>query len=641
MKFKTVKIYRGEKKSIEGVAADLADFGYSRVKQLLSEGEFRVKGDVLDVYPCGWEYPVRIEWEFDDVVSIRGFDLETIVFIDRHEVIVVPPFVKHKDKATITVDDLLDLSVDIKEGDHVVHIDYGIGIFRGRKRFETPKGVRDFLELEYQGGEKIAVALDDIDLLQKYVSFSERGPKLTKLGGKEWINTKVKVQQSLRKFAFDLVSQEARRTLVGGYAMSDDTWMADFISGFPYVDTPDQERAWSEVKADLERPVPMDRLLCGDVGYGKTEVAMRAAFKAAVNRKQVAILVPTTILAEQHFVNLRKRLANFPVTVELLSRFRSPKEQKDVIDRLKKGHVDIVVGTHRVLSKDLGFADLGLLIVDEEQRFGVRQKQRIRSIKSGVHVLTLTATPIPRTLYMSLSGIREISMIRTPPKDRMAVKTFARPFDRKVMKDAIEAELLRGGQVFIVESWIKNIPRVTKILHEQFGDRLKVAIAHGKTPVDELERIMMGFANGEFSCLISTAIIESGIDIPMANTLIVNSAHLFGLADLHQLRGRVGRLDRQAYAYFLYPQGEILGQDAVKRLEYIEDYANLGAGFDIAMRDLELRGAGNIIGPEQHGFIFQIGLDLYCRLLRAEIERQKTLPKTDNGTQSEEKGSSI
>jgi len=638
MKFKSIKVYLNEKKSIDALAADLVDFGYTRVRQILEEGEFRVKGDILDLFPCGWEYPVRIEWEFDEVSSVRGFDLETVVFIDRHEVIVVPPFVKHKDKTTISVDDLLELSVDIKEGDYVVHIDYGIAIFRGRKRYETPKGVKDFLELEYKGGEKIAVSVDDIDSMQKYVSFSERGPKLTKLGGKDWINTKVKVQQSLRKFAFDLVSQEARRTLVGGFAMTDDTWMTDFIQGFPYRDTPDQERSWAEVKADLEKAIPMDRLLCGDVGYGKTEVAMRAAFKSAINKKQVAILVPTTILAEQHFVNLKKRLANFPVTVELLSRFRTPQEQKDVIERLKKGLVDIVVGTHRVLSKDLGFKDLGLLIVDEEQRFGVRQKQRIRSLKAGVHVLTLTATPIPRTLYMSLSGIREISMIRTPPKNRMAVKTYVRPFDRKVIKEAIETELERGGQIFIVESWIKNIPRIEKILHEQFGDRLKVAVAHGKTPVDDLERIMMGFANGEFSCLISTAIIESGIDIPMANTLIVNSAHLFGLADLHQLRGRVGRLDRQAYGYFLYPQSEILGQDAMKRLEYLEDYANLGAGFDIAMRDLELRGAGNIIGPEQHGFIFQIGLDLYCRLLRTEIDWQKLNPIQEPPPTPQEQG---
>ena len=495
MKFNSIKIYRHEKKSIVGLVADLVDFGYTRVRQLLEEGEFRVKGDVLDIFPCGWEYPIRIEWEFDEILSIRGFDLETVVFIDHHEVIVVPPFVKHKDKTVISVDDLLELSVDIKEGDFIVHIDYGIGIFRGRKRFETTKGVKDFLEIEYKGGEKIAVALDEIDLIQKYVSFSERGPKLTKLGGKDWLNTKLKVQISLRKFACDMVSQEARRTLVGGFAMTDDTWLDDFIKGFPYVDTPDQERAWAEVKGDLEKSVPMDRLLCGDVGYGKTEVAMRAAFKSAVNKKQVAILVPTTILAEQHYVNLRKRLANFPVTVELLSRFRSPLEQRAVIEGLKKGTVDIVVGTHRVLSKDLSFNDLGLLVVDEEQRFGVRQKQRIRSLKAGVHVLTLTATPIPRTLYMSLSGIREISMIRTPPKNRMAVKTFVRPFDRAVMKDAIEKEVARGGQVFIVESWIKNIPRLLKILHEQFGDRLKVAVAHGKTPVDELERIMVGFAN--------------------------------------------------------------------------------------------------------------------------------------------------
>lgn len=634
MELKTIKIYKGEAHKPSVIAEELTSFGYNSTKEISGEGDFRLKGEVLDIYPCGYEYPIRLEWDWDEVASIRGFDLETVIFISHHDFIIVPPYIKHRDKTVIDEKDLLEFSLDINEGDYVVHLDYGIGIYRGRKKIETTKGFKDFVEIEYAKEEKVSVSIDQLDLIQKYSSFSERCPKLSKLGGKDWLNTKIKVQHSLRKFAIDLVHEEAKRVLLGGTAFKETRWQDEFNEAFPYVETPDQLTAWNEILEDLESENPMDRLLCGDVGYGKTEVAMRAAFKAVINSKQVAFLVPTTILAEQHYLNLKKRLTKFPLRVEMLSRFRTKTEQKQIVEDLKAGSIDIIVGTHRILSKDLEFSDLGLLIIDEEQRFGVKQKQILRSLKVGVDVLTLTATPIPRTLYLSLSGIKSISMIKTPPKNRIAVKTEVARFDKKLLKEVISREVQRKGQVFIVENWIKNIPRMVGVISEVLGDKVKVAIAHGRTPAHELENIMSDFVSGELDCLISTAIIESGIDIPMANTLIVNNAHMFGLADLHQLRGRVGRLDRQAYAYFLIPKNESMSKDAKQRLEFIEEYAHLGAGFELAMRDLELRGAGNIIGSEQHGFIFQIGLDLYCRLLRIEVERQKEIHAKENNKSS-------
>ena len=623
MELTTLKIYKGETLKPEEAAQGLSSFGYRLVKDIMEPGEFRIKGEILDVFPCGYEYPIRVEWDWDEISSIRGFDLETVIFISKHDFIIVPPFIKHKNKIVINEKDLLEFSLDIVEGDYVVHLDYGVGIYRGRKKIETLKGVKDFVEIEYAKQEKISISVEHIDLIQKYQSFSQRGPKLSRLGSKDWLNTKIRVQHSIKRFAVDLVKEEAKRELLGGISFVKTQWQDEFNSSFAYKETPDQITAWQEVLSDMESNKPMDRLLCGDVGYGKTEIALRAAFKAVVNSKQVAFLVPTTILAEQHYLNFKKRLKKFPLRVEMLSRFKNRKEQKDVIKDLKEGTVDIVIGTHRILSKDLEFKDLGFLIIDEEQRFGVKHKQILRNIRIGVDVLTLTATPIPRTLYLSLSGIKAISMIRTPPKNRVAVKSEVTRFNKNLLKEVILREINRGGQVFIVENWIKNIPKMIKALNEVLGDKVKIAVAHGRTPGHELEQIMLKFGDGQLDCLISTAIIESGIDIPMANTLIVNNAHMFGLGDLHQLRGRVGRLDRQAYAYFLVPPKETLGQEARQRLECIEEYAYLGAGFEIAMRDLELRGAGNIIGAEQHGFIYQIGLDLYCRLLRIEVESQK------------------
>jgi len=415
---------------------------------------------------------------------------------------------------------------------------------------------------------------------------------------------------------------QAAREVLGGFKFSKDTpWQKEFEETFPYEETEDQIRAWEEVKRCMESEKPMDILICGDVGYGKTEVAMRAAFKAVMDSKQVAFLVPTTILAEQHYQNFKKRLERFPVRVEMLSRFKSKSEQKKIIEDISKGLVDIIVGTHRILSQDVKFKDLGLLIIDEEQRFGVKQKERIKKMKMCVDVLTLTATPIPRTLYMSLSGIKSISLIKTPPKERLAIKTKVTIFSKELIRDAILKEYSRGGQVYFIENRIKDIPKIEKMLKSILPSCIKIGIAHGRMKAKELEEVMILFLRKEIDCLLSTAIVESGLDIPLANTLIVNNAHRFGLADLHQLRGRVGRFNIQAFAYFLVPKKECISKEAKKRLEAIEKFSYLGAGFDIAMRDLELRGAGNILGEQQHGFIWQIGLDLYCRLLKIEIEK--------------------
>ena len=378
----------------------------------------------------------------------------------------------------------------------------------------------------------------------------------------------------------------------------------------------------------MELKDPMDRLICGDVGYGKTEIAMRAAFKASINSKQVAFLVPTTILAEQHYYNFCKRLTDFPARVEVLSRFKTKREQKAIVEDVNKGLVDIVIGTHRLLSYDLKFKDLGLIIIDEEQRFGVKQKQRLKKIQSGAEILTLSATPIPRTLYMSLGGVKSISLIKTPPRERLSIKTSVDHFDKNLIRDIILKEVNRKGQVYFIENRIAKIPKIYKILKEVLPDRVRIGVAHGKSSPADLEHIMTKFKNKELDCLLSTAIIESGIDIPHANTIIIDNAYMFGLADLHQLRGRVGRLDVQSYAYFLTPKNKLLSKPAEDRLDAIKNHSYLGAGFDVAMHDLEIRGAGNILGEEQHGFIFQIGLDLYCRLLRIEVNNlQQEGPK--------------
>ncbi len=521
---------------------------------------------------------------------------------------------------------------DLKVGDYVVHVHHGIGQYLGIKTMVVQGVQRDYLYIKYEGSDRLYVPVDQIQLVQKYVGGEGRQPRLYKLGGGEWARVKQRVKESVRRMAEELLQLYAARQTLEGHAFSPDTvWQREFEEAFPYEETADQLQAIAEIKRDMELPRPMDRLLCGDVGFGKTEVAMRAAFKAVMDGKQVAVLVPTTVLAQQHYLTFRERFSGFPVRIGVLSRFRTPKEQEEVITGLRKGEVDIVIGTHRLLGGDVSFKDLGLLIIDEEHRFGVAHKEALKRLRSTVDVLTLTATPIPRTLHMSLAGLRDMSVIATPPENRFPVETYVVEYDEQLIRDAIERELARGGQVFYVHNRVQTIHGALRRL-QQLVPHARVALAHGQMPEHELEDVMMEFLAGRHDILLCTSIIESGLDIPNANTLIVEDSDRFGLAQLYQIRGRVGRSHRLAYAYFTYRPNKLLGEVAQKRLEAIKEFTELGSGFKIAMRDLEIRGAGNILGPEQHGFIVSVGFDLYCQLLGEavrELKGEKAVPRTE------------
>jgi transcription-repair coupling factor (superfamily II helicase) len=518
----------------------------------------------------------------------------------------------------------VDSFLDLEPGNYVVHNQHGIGRFLGLEKIKVGDKRKDHLVIEYDREEKLYVPTEAMHLVQKYIAFQARKPKLYRLGSKEWLRTKERARNGIQKMAWELLSLEAMRRSIGGFKFSPDTdWQKQFEGSFPYEETPDQIKAAQEVKQDMESLRPMDRLLCGDVGYGKTEVAMRAAFKATMNNKQVAFLVPTTILAEQHYQNFSQRLKDFPVNIQMLSRFKTETQQKAIIDGLSQGKVDIVIGTHRLLSEDVIFKDLGLVIIDEEQRFGVKAKEKFKSMRLTSDVLTLTATPIPRTLYMSLMGAKDLSSINTPPQNRLPIKTVVVEYDLDLIRQAVARELNRKGQVYFVHNRIHDIGKIKEKVCGVLPEGATCAVAHGQMPPKFLEKVMADFLSAKTDVLISTMIIESGIDIPNVNTIIVNQAHTFGLSDLHQLRGRVGRFNRPAYAYFLIPKGEVFDTDAKKRLNALQEYSHLGAGFKIAMQDLELRGAGNILGIQQHGFIAAVGFDLYCRLLREAISTLK------------------
>ncbi|HEY8496257.1 MAG TPA: transcription-repair coupling factor, partial [Limnochordales bacterium] len=512
---------------------------------------------------------------------------------------------------------------DLKVGDLVVHVNHGIGRYMGVETLEIGGVHKDYLVVQYAGEDKLYVPTEQVGLLQKYIGVEGQEPRLSRLGGGDWARLKKRVSESVKELAQGLLKLYAEREALPGYAFSPDTvWQQQFEEAFPYEETPDQLRAIEEIKADMERPRPMDRLLCGDVGFGKTEVAMRAAFKAVMDGKQVAVLVPTTILAQQHLRTFRDRFASYPVRIEALSRFQSPAEQSRILKGLASGTVDIVIGTHRLLSKDVQFKDLGLVIVDEEQRFGVAQKERLKELRRSVDVLTLSATPIPRTLHMALAGVRDMSLIETPPEDRFPIRTYVVEYNDELVREAILRELARGGQVYFVHNRVQDI--------ERFGERLqdlvpeaRIAIAHGQMDEDLLERVMLDFLNGEIDVLLCSTIIETGMDIANVNTLIVDEADRLGLAQLYQLRGRVGRSNRVAYAYFTYRRDKILTEDAEKRLQAIREFTELGSGFKIALRDLEIRGAGNLLGPEQHGHIASVGFELYCKLLEEAVREVK------------------
>ncbi|MBE3571414.1 MAG: transcription-repair coupling factor [Moorella humiferrea] len=512
---------------------------------------------------------------------------------------------------------------DLREGDYVVHVHHGIGRYLGLKQLEVGGVKKDYLLIQYAGQDRLYVPVEQISLVQKYVGAEGHVPRLYRLGGNEWHKVKSRVQEAVQAMAEELLDIYAKREAMPGYAFSPDTpWQREFEEAFPYTETPDQLKAIAEVKADMEQPRPMDRLLCGDVGYGKTEVAMRAAFKAVMDGKQVAVLVPTTILAQQHYNTFKGRFENFPVKIAVLSRFSSPAEQKRVIKALKKGEIDIIIGTHRLLSKDVAFKDLGLVIIDEEQRFGVAHKEKLKKLRYSVDVLTMTATPIPRTLHMALAGVRNMSLIETPPEDRFPVQTYVVEYSPELVREAIRRELDRGGQVYFVHNRVMDIDRFAYHV-QQLVPEARVAVAHGQMEERELERVMLDFIEGRYDVLVCTTIVENGLDIPNVNTLIVDESDCFGLAQLYQLRGRVGRSSRLAYAYFTYRPDKVLGEVAEKRLAAIREFTALGSGYKIALRDLQIRGAGNLLGPEQHGHMLAVGFDLYCQLLEEAVQKLK------------------
>ena len=493
----------------------------------------------------------------------------------------------------------------------------------GRAR-SSPNGIeREYLLLEYAAGDRLYVPADQADRVTRYIGAGEAAPTITRLGSGEWARAKTRVRRAVREIAQDLLELYATREQAAGTAFPPDTaWQTELEASFPYVETPDQLKALAEVKQDMERPRPMDRLLVGDVGYGKAEVALRAAFKAVEAGKQVAMLVPTTVLAQQHWNTFRERLAAFPIKVEMLSRFRSDREQREVVRGLAEGSVDICVGTHRLLQKDVSFKNLGLVIIDEEQRFGVANKERLKQLRREVDVLTLTATPIPRTLHMSLVGVRDMSTMETPPEERLPIRTFVTEYDEGLIRETILRELDRGGQVYFVHNRVQSIAYQARRL-QKLVPEARIAIGHGQMPEEQLERVMLEFAGGEHDVLVCTTIIESGLDIQSVNTLIVNNAHHFGLSQLYQLRGRVGRGAARAYAYFLFTRDTALTETAERRLRTIFEATELGAGFRIALKDLEIRGAGNLLGAEQHGHISAVGFDLYTRLLAEAVGQLK------------------
>ena len=502
-----------------------------------------------------------------------------------------------------------------KTGDYVVHINHGIGKFVGIEQLKVQGEKKDYIKIKYAGNDMLYVPVEQMDLVQKYIGNDQATPKINKLSGGEWKATKAKAKAAVAVFAKDLIDLYAKRKMEKGYSFSKDTvWQKDFEDSFPYEETDDQLRATEEIKSDMEKPFPMDRLLCGDVGFGKTEVSARALFNCVSDGKQAAVLVPTTILANQHYYTLKERFEKFPFNVEVLSRFKTPAQQKTIVSKLKSGEIDLIIGTHRLLSKEIEYKDLGLLVVDEEQRFGVEHKEMIKQLKKNIDVLTLSATPIPRTLNMSLTGIKDMSLIEEPPEERYPVQTYVMEQDDRVIRDIIERELSRGGQVYVVYNRVKGIYQLAERI-ENLVPEARIVVGHGQMNEHALEDAMMSFINGENNVLIATTIIESGIDIPNANTMIIVDSDRYGLSQLYQLRGRVGRANRQAYAYMMYQKDKVLTETAEKRLKAIREFTEFGSGFKVAMRDLEIRGAGNMLGNEQSGHLVNVGYELYCKMV--------------------------
>ena len=606
---------RKEKKYKTVILAGTRPRGERLVKTLMEKGIFSTYKDSIDKIEAG-----EVVITFGNL--LRGFDypeLELSIISDKD---IFGETRRKRSGKAVRKKGVAKITsfAELKPGDYVVHANHGIGVYKGIKQMAAGGTTRDYLDIVYDKGDKLYVPVDQLDLVQKYIGSEGNSPKINKLGGAEWQKAKAKARKSINEIAQDLVKLYAARATLKGHSFGKDTeWQRQFEDEFPYEETPDQLASLEEIKRDMESDKPMDRLLCGDVGYGKTEVAIRAAFKAVMDGKQVAFLVPTTILADQHYNNFIKRFSDFPIKIDMISRFRTPKQQKATLQALKEGNVDILIGTHRLVSKDIVFKDLGLLIVDEEQRFGVAQKEKIKGMKKNVDVLTLSATPIPRTLHMSLTGVRDISVIETPPEDRYPIQTYVVEQNDQLIRDAILREIGRGGQVYFVYNRVESIDSMANYIRDLVPE-CKVGIMHGQMTEKELETGMIAFMNKEYDVLVCTTIIETGIDISNVNTMIVHNADKMGLSQLYQLRGRVGRANRIAYAYFIYTKDKILTEVAEKRLKALKDFTELGSGFKIAMRDLEIRGAGNMMGSSQHGHMASIGYDLYCRMLEDTIK---------------------
>lgn len=589
----------------KNIVKELTDAGLDclyieELTRLPNEGSIYVtKGEIS----AGFEYP----------------DVKTVVISD------IEMFGREKRRTrSVAKKQGIPVQVDnLKIGDYIVHNKHGIGIYMGIETLNAGGVVRDYIKIGYAKEDTLYIPIDQLDNVTKYVGADGKVPHINKMGGQEWAKTKARVRAGLKDVADNLVKLYAKREMSKGFAFSPDTvWQKQFEESFIYEETEDQLRCIEEIKRDMERTRPMDRLLCGDVGYGKTEVAIRAAFKAVMDGKQVAYLAPTTVLASQHYHSFVKRMADYPVKIQVLSRLRSPKEQKEILKRLKTGEIDILIGTHRIVQKDVIFKDLGLLIIDEEQKFGVMAKEQIKMMRENVDVLTLTATPIPRTLHMSMVGVKDVSVIYEPPANRSPVQTYVFEYDRGIIREAITRELERNGQVYYLYNRVEDIERVAFLISEEIP-WARVTYAHGKMSPTELENIMLQFAEGEFDVLVCTTIIDSGVDIPNVNTIIIENAENLGLSQLYQLRGRVGRADRIAYAYITYRRNKVLSEVATKRLNAIREFTEFGSGFKIAMRDLEIRGAGNLIGAEQHGHMDAVGYETYCKILESMIKELK------------------
>ena len=574
-----------------------------------------------------WEWTAPAVLIVDGILS-EGFELphSNLTVITEGNIF---GFQKRKIRKKVEKGQEIKYFTDISVGDYVVHSIHGIGKYRGLKTIETEGIHRDYIEIDYAGTDRLFLPADHLDQLQKYIGNEGVTPKLHKMGGKEWIKTKTKAQKSIDDLADTLVELYAKRELIDGFAfLPDQPWQREFEDQFPYEETEDQLQAIQEIKESMELPRPMDRLLCGDVGFGKTEVAMRAMFKAVMSGKQVAMLVPTTVLSEQHYKTFLYRFSQFGIRVEVLNRFRSAKEKKDIIKAVQEGQVDILIGTHALLNKKIQFKKLGLLVVDEEQRFGVAQKEKWKQWATNIDILTLSATPIPRTLHMSLVGVREMSVIHTPPMERLPVQTYVVEFDMQVVTEAIRRELQRGGQVYFVYNKVQSITHMEEQLQRAMPD-LRIAVAHGQMAGTMMEHVMQDFTEGQYDVLLCTSIIETGLDIPNANTIIIYDADHLGLSQLYQMRGRVGRSSQRAYAYFMYRPDKVLNESAEKRLKAIQEFTELGAGFKLAMRDMEIRGAGNLLGAQQHGNIAAVGFAMYAAMLEEAIAKaqKKDMPE--------------